>query len=591
MVAKNAELCPSLEKRCDDAITAFIGYFLLAAATIHFTSDGRNHATIWVADALILGLLLHGSKKQWPAILIAGWIGNFMANAVTRDWAPGIVAYGAINMVQTGLTAWFISSTSKCNNPLTDTSSTVRFLVYAGLVGPLLGATLGSIATIFTFAEPFWPSFVRWYVSNALGMLIVTPFVMAVLDGSYLRCFAERTPASRLEAIGLHVIHLVVTCLVFAQGVMPLLFLPVSTVLVISFRLGRLGTILGAMVVALVGAVAIIIGVGPISHMHFSIGDQEILYQFYLGNLLAITLPVAAMMSSRANALELLNEREAALRLMMAYSSNGILSFDMAGICQWAEGPMADYLGMDGEALLGKSLDAMSLHSPQLAQRVKARLDAGDDGDALFEFSSLLRPELTLEATVGRLRRGDAVIGTVMTVRDVTRRKANDAVLVSKAQTDELTGLSNRTGFRKHLRSALADPSRPTTLALVNVDRFRLINDVHGQMVGDAVLVELAKRMKAAIRKEDSVSRIGGDEFAIVLRCDRVTALGVCRRMADSIREEVVFSDGVVSVLTSVSCGLAQHHAGMSRDEVFDAAEVALYNVKNSGRNNVLAVA
>src|SRR5687768_16897359 len=70
-----------------------IGYFLLAATTVRLTSDGRNHATVWPADAVILALLLTSPRRRWPAIVLAGWLANLVANGVTRGWMPGLVLY------------------------------------------------------------------------------------------------------------------------------------------------------------------------------------------------------------------------------------------------------------------------------------------------------------------------------------------------------------------------------------------------------------------------------------------------------------------------------------------------------------------
>lgn len=591
MVAKIAGFRSSLQKGCDDAIIAFIGYFALAAATIHLTSNGRNHATMWPADALILALLLVNARSNWPLILFAGWTANLLANTVTRGWMPGLIVYGGINMAQTCLAAWLIRRSGRHTNLLADFPTVLRFVLYAGLVAPLLGATLGSITTAFNYGTAFGPSFVRWFISNALGLLILTPFVIALLDGGYIRSFKQRTAASRAEEIGLYALHAGITFGVFAQNSLPLLFLPISTVLMLSFRLGRLGTVLGAAVVAIVGVVATFNGHGPVSMTGFDIATQELYFQFYLAGMLATTLPVAATVSSRAEALARLAEREAALRLMMAHSPDGILSFDIAGACKWADGPLGAYMGVEPAAMTGQPLAAISLHSPDLAKKVLAHGSIEDGRTTVFEFSSLLRPDLTLEASIGVLQENGVRVGTVVTVRDVTRRKAKEAAILSKAQTDDLTGLLNRSGFRKHLRAFLSDESRPTTLVLVDVDKFGTINDRHGHAVGDAALIEIGKRIKAATRTQDAVARLSGDEFAILLRCDLGTAQKICERMADTIRESPVYNNGAVAILTSVSCGMAQYHSGMSRDQMFDVADAALHEVKRSDRSSVNAAA
>lgn len=587
MVAKFAALY-GWEKRSDDAITAIVGYFLFAAGVIHLTSDGRSHATMWPADALILALLLKNPRRYWPLILLAGGLGNLMANTVTRGWAPGLILYGIINMAQTALAAWLIDRDQSGGDLLANPSAVLRFVAGAGVIAPLAGAVLGSAVTVVLYGQPFVTSVVSWYLSNALGLLVITPFLCAVFDGSYVRCFRQRTPQGRAEAVGLGALHLAVTCAVFSLNSLPLLFVPVSTVLVLSFRIGRLGTIMGVMMVALVGASATFMGHGP---MGMGIAAQEYFFQFYLAVMLATTLPVAATVSARGEAVKLLAEREEALRLMMTHSPDGILSFDETGHCRWADGPLMAYLGVAPEEMIGRSLDVISLQARDMVADMRLRDADGDGRPVVLEFVPALRPHLTLEASIGTLRREGQRAGTVVTLRDVTRRKAKEAAMLTKVQQDDLTGLVNRSGFRRHLRAALADETRPTTLALVDIDRFKAINDSHGHGVGDAVLLEVARRLKAATRMDDVVARLGGDEFAILLRCDLDTAHAVCQRMVDSVRESPVHRDGVLSVLTSISCGLAQYGLGAGRDEVFDAADAALYEVKRAGRNGVRAVA
>jgi diguanylate cyclase (GGDEF)-like protein len=591
MAARLATVCTALEKRSDDAITAVVGYFLLAAATIHLTSDGRNHAAMWPADALVLALLLKNGRRNWPAILVAGCVANLLANTLTRGWTPGLILYGAINMGQTCLAAWLMRRWSRSADLYPDLPGVLRFVLYAGIVAPVCGAAAGALATAYNYAQPLGPSFVRWYVSNALGLLVVTPFLLALFDGSYRRWLAGRSLAGWVEVIGLVAVHLAVTFAVFSQDLLPALFVPVSTVLVLSYRLGRLGTISGVMLVALIGGIAMFHRIGPISPIRAGIEVEEFFFQFYLAVMLATTLPVAATVSSRAEALVRVAEREEALRLMMAHSPDGVLSFDIAGRCRWADGPLLAYLGIDSAGMIGRSLDAVALQAREMVVMLSAAGEAGLQRPGMFEFVPPLRPHLTLAASVGVLRSDGVVVGSVVTLRDATRRKTKEAASLSPVHGDELTGLVGRAGFHKHLRASLEDIARPTTLALVDVDGFRAINEAHGHVVGDAVLAEIARRLKAATRADDVVARLGGDEFAVLLRCELATARTVCQRMVEAIRETPVAGDGVVAVLASIRCGIAEARPGAPRDEVFDAADTALYELKRSGRNGIRTAA
>lgn len=573
------------------SLVAAVGYFMFAAITISLTSDGRNHATVWPADAVILSLLLCAPKRHWPYILLAGWAGNLVANGITRGWVAGLILYGAINMGQAWLAARFLRRSEADANLLADPHTVGRFILWAGLVAPLAGAFTGSLVSWLNYGEPFIPSFVRWYSSNALGFLVFTPFLKALFDGSYASCFASRSLAQRGEAAALIVAHAALCAFVFMQRDLPLLFLPISSLLLLSFRLGRQATMAGVMIVAIVGAVAAIDHTGPMALIHGSGVFEAVFFQIYLAILLATTLPVAAIVSSRMEALTSLAEREETLRLIMANSPDAVLSFDADGICRWADGPLQEFFGLDASMFKGASL--LDLASQTSDELIHMHMADGSDHTSpkTVEFSPLYRPFVTIEASLRTLGRAGHPMGTVITLRDITSRKAREIAITRRAETDDLTGVLNRAGFRQKMKQALEETSRPTSLALIDVDYFKSINDSYGHPVGDAVLVEIARRLQAGTREADVVGRLGGDEFAILFRCDLDMAQAACERIALAVAREPVFSEGPLLVLASVSCGVAEFCPGSSRAQLFDRADAALYEVKRTGRNGVHAAA
>ena len=573
------------------ALLAFGGYFAVAATTIRLTSDGRSHAAIWPADAVILALLLNSPKRHWPLILLAGWGGNFLANGVTRGWSVGILLYGAINMAQVYLAARFLRRSGAGENLLAEMGSVGQFIVWAGVLAPAAGATAGSLVSWFNYGQPFAPSFVRWYASNALGLLVCTPFLQALLTGGYTRCFADKTWRQRAEAAVLILGHTALALLVFWQARVPLLFLFFPSLLILAFRLGRLGTMAGVMIVAGVGLTAALHGAGPIAMVERSPLMQAVFFQVYLAVLLGTALPVATIVALRMEALASLAEREEMLRFIMAHSPDAILHFDAEDVCRWADGPLEDILGLDTHGLVGLSLDELAERTGDTLVGLNRAAGSDEGSERIAEFSPSFRSNATLEASVRRLGSAEKPLGTVIALRDITARKAKEIAISRRAETDDLTGVLNRAGFRKHMEIALRDTSWPTALALVDVDRFKSINDSHGHAIGDAVLAEIARRLKTGMREDDVVARLGGDEFAILFRCDLETAKVACERIARAIAGEPVRLKGGCLVHASISCGVAGLRSGGSRDQLFNAADEALYEVKRAGRNGVRAAA
>jgi diguanylate cyclase (GGDEF)-like protein len=157
--------------------------------------------------------------------------------------------------------------------------------------------------------------------------------------------------------------------------------------------------------------------------------------------------------------------------------------------------------------------------------------------------------------------------------------------------TDGLTGLWNRRLFDLRINEELQRAIRfqePFGLLLVDLDHFKSVNDRYGHQAGDAVLVELARRLTDATREVDVVTRFGGEEFALIL--PKTPVQGTVR-LAAKVREVVAnepFAAGNSSIAVTVSVGAAAYpDHGLSAGELLAAADAALYRAKENGRNRV----
>ncbi len=159
------------------------------------------------------------------------------------------------------------------------------------------------------------------------------------------------------------------------------------------------------------------------------------------------------------------------------------------------------------------------------------------------------------------------------------------------AMTDLLTGLPNRRAGMDALAKtwgASVRTGQPVAALMIDVDRFKSINDQYGHAVGDLVLQEVARGIQAAARKDDSVSRIGGEEFLLVCHnADARTALLAAERLRKTVKALKINIAGL-EVQVSVSIGVANRENGMlDTDDMVLAADKALYAAKNAGRNRV----
>ena len=164
-----------------------------------------------------------------------------------------------------------------------------------------------------------------------------------------------------------------------------------------------------------------------------------------------------------------------------------------------------------------------------------------------------------------------------------TALRLHAAHLAQAAATDPLTGLANRTGLAQGAAQLLADGA-PHALMLLDLDRFKPINDVHGHDAGDAVLRAVAARLQAHIRAGDIVARLGGDEFVVLLAAPRSDAdLEVLAlRLGAAVRQPVEFQGQALTV--GASTGIARSpRDGRTLTELMRSADQAMYQAKQSG--------
>jgi diguanylate cyclase (GGDEF)-like protein len=185
-----------------------------------------------------------------------------------------------------------------------------------------------------------------------------------------------------------------------------------------------------------------------------------------------------------------------------------------------------------------------------------------------------------------RWERRLAALASMESLIDVERLSAEHAELQQHAFLDDLTGLANRRALARFTQGLIGRGVQTAAVALVDLDRFKLVNDGHGHGIGDAVLQRMAGLLRAGIRDQDLVVRLGGDEFLILLTMpDHGAARRRCEAIVDSIAgcpwEEI--SAGLrVTASVGVAVGSLERF-----DEVCAAADAALYRAKKAGRARI----
>jgi diguanylate cyclase (GGDEF)-like protein len=174
----------------------------------------------------------------------------------------------------------------------------------------------------------------------------------------------------------------------------------------------------------------------------------------------------------------------------------------------------------------------------------------------------------------------------VVTLTEIATHKANEMRLLHLATHDPLTGLPNRDAFVARVEVALARAARDhvTALLFVDLDRFKQVNDRYGHLVGDRLLIAVARRMRGTLRPFDTLGRLGGDELGIV--CDVASAHDATRladRIVDVVSEPFPIDDQIVTIGASVGVATAAPGASLTSEQLIAGADEAMYRAKRAG--------
>ncbi|MGH6782385.1 MAG: diguanylate cyclase domain-containing protein, partial [Sphingomonadaceae bacterium] len=277
--------------------------------------------------------------------------------------------------------------------------------------------------------------------------------------------------------------------------------------------------------------------------------------------------------------------REEAERLELALEvlDGGPWQYDIAS----ARFTMSPYLtrficGEGGEPL-GNEAFLARIHPDDRALDFDAvALGAQDRSVAYFRIRIYSGEYRWVRSTCKLLRDGAGRPETIVGVSvDITDERHRQARLQAEAETDALTALLNRRGFE---RRTAGDPSRWHGVVVIDLDRFKQVNDRHGHAAGDNVLREAGRRIAAAVRHGDAVARLGGDEFAVLLTADGpCDCHALADRMLHALDRPYMLGGGLHDI--SASIGIApRNHDGESVDALLVRADAALYEAKRSGR-------
>jgi diguanylate cyclase len=161
-----------------------------------------------------------------------------------------------------------------------------------------------------------------------------------------------------------------------------------------------------------------------------------------------------------------------------------------------------------------------------------------------------------------------------------------------EASLDSLTRISNRGAFDRAFRAWVGGAKRDFVLAVIDIDQFKQINDIHGHGMGDRAIVAVAQSLKSSVRSQDDVvARIGGDEFAALIATLSLRQGESRMRLLNTSLTAATFSTQGLPLKLTLSCGVAEYSAGDTMESLMERADSALREAKRLGRNRVVGKA
>ena len=558
-------------------------YYFANRAGLYLKFHFSGLSPLWPASGMAVALLWLYGLRWWPVIVIGELLG---AHYGGRDWYVG--ATDSVAQMVEALLAMTLLKGFEVRAEFARIRDVLGFAALGVLVPASVGGGLGALGLMLNGALPEsglpgeWAS---WSLGDAMGVLVVTPLIAHWRSWPFAN---RRTALEWLLTMSLAAASMLAITRLQGGIETSLYFLLLPLVVLLAARFGAAGA---SSVAALLALFALGFNLSE-AHNPFLVGVRIA----FVGATAFTGYLVSAAFAARSAADQaLVAEQDRALVTLQAIGE-GVISTRGDGKVYFMNSVAEKLTGWRSSDAATRAIEdvfPLSLASGETEEHtVRHALVNGASSEKLSrrllrDRAGMLRPvEGTI--TLARDRTGD-LIGGVVVFRDVSEAEHLREQLVREATHDSLTGLRNRASFDKHLRELTSGQDRKVKHALLylDLDQFKIINDTRGHEIGDRLLIELTKRLRALVHKPDIIARLGGDEFGVlVIDAHEKTVL----LLAEELRRTVLdyrFKEHDLTFNVGVSIGVTLFSPGERSPDVLSRADIACYIAKGSGRNAI----
>jgi len=475
------------------ALTCWAGIELIPA--------GARVASIWLANGLLVGILLSVPTPRWPGFLIGGYLGNVLAGAVSGDLLAVTLSLALANTLEIVLAAGLLRLRLGAVIALEQPRALVHFALVAVLLAPLLSALVGAAVLSQGGGGPMLQLFAVWYPADALGMAIMVPLVLALTRPAAGEL--RRRPALELARTALPL--LLGALIVFWLGRGPLLFLLFPLLMFMVIRLGSVGAVVGVGVLAVCAVTFTAQGYGPLAAADLAPQERDLLLQCFLATASGMALIHASQLECRRRYEQELARSERLLRSVTDNVPALIAHIDADQRYRFVNAHNRRIYGTEAGDMLGRSM--REVRGDTLFAELRPQVEAALAGQAVcFEsyrvvhgegryYQSSYVPDIAADGRVG---------GFYSLTFDVTERKQAELRL---AQSE------------KRLR--MITDHLPVLIAYVDRDlRYRFTNAYYRQVLGVDPASMIGKTMREVLGERIAAEL--SDYIATVLRGEPV---------------------------------------------------------------------
>ena len=564
-------------------------YLAVAKVSLIFGTINHSVTIVWPPGGIALAVVLLGGRRYLSAVFLAAFLTGYMLGA------PLIFVFLAAfgNVLETYLACILLNRATTFNPKFHHVNDLIAIFILGAMIPSIASATLGPLGLLASgmIHADILPNIIwHWWKSDVLGIVFFTPMILVFVTKAPL----FRNPARLLEVIALWAISIALGQVIFLDWKPVVIFehtpnlvwlLPM--IMWAGLRTGKRNTSLIQLLFLSQSLASAYFKVGIFSDdfTHYGLSNFWAFAMF-----LAILGMGLAIMSTAERHTARKNMQHAKL---FEISHDGALIVDARNNIVSINAAFTDITGYTAEDVVGKTpllLYSESQNQEFYSDMRKTLTELGHWQGEVWnrrKDGSVYLERLVIDTITDTHNKIISYIGIFY---DITLEKSKQETIAHQAQHDFLTNLPNRLLFCDRFKQQLAFATRHSkkfAVIYLDLDKFKQVNDTLGHQVGDQLLIAVAERLSELVREIDTVSRFGGDEFAILVsevdNINDVTTLA--KKVIYALSQPFLLDKHTVNVSASIGIALYPDH-GTDMITLMHNADIAMYQAKRSGHNN-----